>query len=312
MTEEIRNKWAKNKSPEIFYKFKTLSVKHLKELQEDINKLDREGKLSNNEIYREYLSTKKFEIPENFPDAQSLIIMAVFTRLLLVNFHTKNMKYEVMLPPQYYDAGISNENLCNIILQEIIQGSGYRVERAKQTCLKLLAVRSGLGRYGRNNICYVEQMGSLVTLNAYFTDYTFQDDNWNEVRMMDMCKDCRICIKQCPCDCITDENYVIDAGKCLTLYNEISGEFPEWINPDAHNALFGCMKCQLHCPANSEVVKLTGRLEDITEEETQKILKGTPDKKLLHSLSKKLKMPSPAALKELFPILTRNLGVLLR
>ncbi|MDH5451230.1 MAG: hypothetical protein OEY24_05350 [Candidatus Bathyarchaeota archaeon] len=104
---------------------------------------------------------------------------------------------------------------------------------------------------------------------------------------------------------------MIDAGKCLTLYNEIEGEFPKWIDPNAHNALMGCMKCQLHCPANREVIKLTGRLEDVTEEETKKILKGKPDKKLLDSLSNKLRNFYPASSKDSFPIFTRNLRVLL-
>lgn len=312
MAQESRGRWSRNKFSDFIYTYKTLSVRHLKELQEDIDTLDHEGKLSNNKIYREYLSTKKFEIPENFPDVQSIIVIAIFTRLMLVNFHLNDKKYEVMLPPQYYDNGISDEILGNTISKEIIKEPAHKVERAKRLHLKLLAVRSGLGRYGRNNLCYVEGMGSLLILYAYFTDFHFEADNWDEIRMMDTCRDCRICISQCPCSCITEENFVIDVGKCLTLYNEISGEFPEWISPDVHNALMGCMKCQMSCPANREVVKLTGRLEDVTEEETIKILEGIPDEKVLNSLSRKLRMSSPSELKEFFSVLTRNLRVLLK
>jgi len=312
MVEESRDERPKNEFPNFVYKYKTLSVDHLKELQEDVDKLDREGKLSDNSIYRQYLSTKKFEIPEKFPDVQSIIVLAIFTRLMRVNFYSDNKKYEVMVPPQYYDSGISAENLRITVLKEIIREPVHRLERAKQLHLKLLAVRSGLGRYGRNNLCYVEGMGSLLTLDAYFTNFHFDMDNWNEIKIMDTCGDCSICISQCPCGCISDKNFVVDVGKCLTLYNEIGGEFPEWISPDAHNALFGCMKCQMPCPANRGIVELTGRLEDITEEETRKILEGVSDEKVLDSLSRKLRIPSRAGLKEMFPILTRNLGVLLR
>ncbi len=298
-------------SKDFVYKYKTVSVVHLTELQEDIDKLKREGRLSDHKIYRSYLSKKKFEIPKNLPNARSLMVIAVFTRPMLVNFHLNGKQHEVMLPHQYYDDGLTEEILRSIMLKSIVKKSGYKIEKAPQVHLKLLAARSGLGRYGRNNLCFVEEMGSLLKLFAYFTDYPFEDDNWTEIRMMDSCKDCSICLSHCPNGCITEENFVIDAGRCLSLYNEIEGEFPKWIRPDAHNALMGCMKCQLPCPANREVMRMTGRLEDITEEETEKILKGTPDQKLLDSLSKKLRDFYPTKSKDSFSVLTRNLRVLL-
>jgi epoxyqueuosine reductase len=298
-------------STDFVYKYKTLSVGQLNELQQDIDKLKREGKLSDHKTYRSYLSDLKFEIPENLPNVRSLIAIAIFTKPMLINFHLNGEKHEVMLPHQYYASGLTEKILRDIMLKEIVKEHGHKIEKATQVHLKLLAVRSGLGRYGRNNLCYVEGMGSLLKLFAYFTDHQFEEDNWTEIRMMDGCEDCKICMSHCPSKCITEEKFVIDAGKCLTLYNEIEGEFPKWIDPNAHNALMGCMKCQLHCPANREVIKLTGRLEDVTEEETKKILKGTPDKKLLDSLSNKLRKFYPTSSKDSFPIFTRNLRVLL-
>ena len=43
------------------YKYRTISVEHLGELQEDIDKLRRAGVLSDNEVYRSYIDTKKFD-----------------------------------------------------------------------------------------------------------------------------------------------------------------------------------------------------------------------------------------------------------
>ena len=298
-------------STDFVFAHKTLPVDRLKELQEDIDKLRREGKLSNHKTYRSYLENKKFEVPESLPNARSLIVIAYFTKLMLVNFHLNGKKYEVMLSPQYYSSGLTEEVLSSTILEKIVKEPGFKIEKANQLHLKLLAVRSGLGRYGRNNLCYVKGMGSLLKLSAYFTDYQFEENNWNEIRMMEVCEDCKICMSHCPTKCITKENFVIDAGKCLTLYNEIKGVFPGWIYPDAHNALMGCLKCQLHCPANREVIKSKGRFEDITEEETKTILKGTPDGKVLSTLSSKLRNFPPATSKDLFPIFTRNLRVLL-
>jgi epoxyqueuosine reductase len=118
-------------------------------------------------------------------------------------------------------------------------------------------------------------------------------------------------MSHCPNNCITNERFVINVGRCLSLFNEVAGEFPEWISAHAHNALIGCMRCQMYCPANREYIRLTGRLEAITENETQRILNGTADEKLLTSLSKKLRNFGPASSQETFPIFTRNLRVLM-
>ena len=197
-----------------------------------------------------------------------------------MNFHLDNKRYEVLIPPNYCDDGTTFEDFEDIIFNEIIKESGYSIEYTNKLHTKLLAVRSGLGEYGRNNICYVDGMGSLLALSAYFTDFRFEADNWSEVEMMDICEECEICVSLCPTHSLSENDFVIDAGKCLTLYNEIKGEFPEWIDPQAHNTLMGCMRCQLSCPANQKPLRDYGRFEDITEEETGRILTGRVDEKM--------------------------------
>ncbi|MFX1412096.1 MAG: 4Fe-4S double cluster binding domain-containing protein, partial [Promethearchaeota archaeon] len=260
-----------------------------------------------------YLSTREFKISEKLPQARSLIILAISTKLAYVNFLLDGKIYDIMIPPNYYDDGLQYEDLENLILRDIIKEPGYKVEFA-HVLLKLLAVRSGLGKYGRNNICYVDNWGSSLSLYAYFTDFDFEEDNWSELSMMDMCKKCNICINNCPTGAIptvSREDFVIDAGKCISLFNEIPGEIPKWIDPKAHNALIGCMRCQFQCPANQRAIKDIKRLENISEEETKMILEGRSEDSLLDSLCKKLKMFYPSNAKEFFPVLNRNLKVLL-
>ena len=48
----------------IKYHYKSVSIEHLNELQEDFDKINRKGILSNHNIYRTYLSTKQFVSPE--------------------------------------------------------------------------------------------------------------------------------------------------------------------------------------------------------------------------------------------------------
>lgn len=302
-------------SKKFVYKYKTISVDHLTELQEDIDKLRFAGKLSINKTYRSYIDTKKFEIPQNFPNAKSIIILAIYGRLALVTFHVNGNNYEIMIPPNYYDDGITSEDFENVILNEIIKEPGYKVQLATKLHLKLLAVRSGLGKYGRNNICYVDDWGSMIYLNTYFTDFQFEEDNWTEINMMEQCENCSICINNCPTSAIPEPNnanFVINVGKCIPVYNEIQGIIPDWIPSGAHNALIGCMKCQKPCPANHKTIKIMERLEDITEEETKMILEGRTDEKIVDSLSKKLKMFLPSHADRVLPVIKRNLELLIK
>ena len=297
------------------YKYKTISVDHIEELQEEIDKLRFAGKLSDNEIYRGYIDTRRFEIPENLPNAKSIIVIAIFTKLALINFYLKGKEHEIMIPPNYYDDGLTNDILENLILKKIIKEPGYKIELTRNLHLKLLAVRSGLGKYGRNNICYVDKMGSMLNLYACYTDFQFEEDNWTEMKMMDHCRNCKICINNCPTNAIpsiSNESFVINAGKCISVYNEIDGKIPDWISAKAHNALMGCMRCQLPCPGNREVIKLTDRFEDITETETEMILEGITEEEFLNSLSNKLKMFYPSDANRFFPRLKRNLEVLIK
>lgn len=51
------------------YKYSTLSINHLEELQNDFNKLNSAGKLSDHATYRSYLNNKIFKIPDKLPQA---------------------------------------------------------------------------------------------------------------------------------------------------------------------------------------------------------------------------------------------------
>jgi len=104
--------------------------------------------------------------------------------------------------------------------------------------------------------------------------------------------------------------FVIDASKCIALYNEIPGDFPDWLTSDAHNAYIGCMRCQLPCPANREVVADAGRLPDIDEPETLALLGESSDGDALTSAGQKLRIDFSDG--DTFETVSRNLRVLLR
>jgi len=206
-------------------------VDHLQELQADIDLLKQNHMLSDHQIYQGYIQKLQFTLPEDFPTAKSLIVLAVFTPLVKIHFQRQGKPHEVMIPPQYNGNRVSPEDIQKIIRRDILPQPEIILKRANRLHLKLLAVRSGLAKYGRNNISYVERMGSFHFLYAFFTDYEFENDSWTSLEMMPICNKCQICRQKCPTGAIQEEKFVIDAGKCITLYNELPEPFPSWITP---------------------------------------------------------------------------------
>jgi epoxyqueuosine reductase len=293
------------------YKAKMLSVDRFGEMRKDFEDLKRGGFLSRNERFQGYIKRFNFELPETFKQARSIIVLSVFTRSMDVRFHLNGKAHDIVLPLQYYDDGVTQDDLKNAIRRDVLPDPAFKLEMTTRFPLKLLAVRSGLGRYGRNNLCYVDGMGSYNALYAFFTDAECKRDEWSPLKPLDSCGRCMMCYGICPSGAIRKDPFVIDAGRCVTLYNEVKDPFPKWLRPGSHDALMGCMKCQRHCPENVKVPESSGRLEDVTEEETRKILNGTPDDALLESLKRKLKNFYPVSSREDFPIFTRNLSALI-
>ncbi len=291
--------------------YRTLPIKRLPQLQADIDQLREAGKISQNKVFQSYTNHFKYALPETFPDARSIIIMAVSVHPARVNFHLDGTVHQVMMSHLYYESGLTGAMLRQEVEQVILQNSGHRYERVDSMFLKRLAVRSGLARYGRNNICYVGEMGSFIALFAYLTDQCFDEDPWTEVRFLDQCEKCKICLNHCPTGTIRTGEPVIDIERCITLYNEIEGEFPAWIPPAAHNSLMGCLHCQLPCPANRQALDRIGQMEDVTESETRQFLAGNMDEATLESVSKKLGLPYMVGSPETQAVFTRNLRVLL-
>lgn len=295
------------------YKFRTLPVSRFPELQAEFDKARNVDTLSRAKAFRNQIAHLRFEVPADFPTAKSVVAVAAFSKPMYVNFTLDGIAFRVLVPPQYYTDDLNAANLMDVVQKDIIKNSTSRVvDVTKSVPLKLLAARSGLGRYGRNNLIFVDGMGSYNLLYAYVTDYQFPEDNWSALNVLDACHRCDHCDRICPTACISRWSFPIDIDKCITLYNENHGEFPNWLLRSNHHALMGCMRCQDPCPENRGYAAISGNLEDVSEDETRKILKGAADDELLKSLQRKLRQFPATESKERFPILTRNFSVLTR
>jgi len=295
------------------YKSAVLPVDRFPELQREFDEVRKDGGLASNKTFLEEVGALGFSVPREFPQAKSVVVVAAFSKTMTVDFLVEGQARRVVVPPQYYRDTLNAATLPAIVRDEILKSPGARVvDVSERVPLKLLAARSGLGRYGRNNMIFVEGLGSYNVLWAFLTDVPAPADPWTALDVLEACRHCSHCDRACPTDCIPRGRFVIDAGRCITLYNENGGRFPNFILPSMHHALMGCLRCQTSCPEDRGIGEISASLGEVPAEETRKILDGRLDDPLLASLRRTLAGFPPLETAGLFPILTRNLKALVR
>jgi len=285
------------------YHGRIISAQHIPEIQQEIETHYWSG-LFDEDFYSEELTGFDFEILESFPEAKSLIVVAASQPQKHVTFSWQGNSYPFIIPPTYsYDTDRQTHRLLE---QQIVSG-GYRIKKVNLP-LKLLAVRCGLATYGKNNITYIEGLGSYYRLAAFISDLPYLQDSWQEQVIMERCNDCNACMKACPTDAIGADRFLLHGERCLTFHNERQGNFPEWIYPSWHNSIVGCMHCQKACPMNKNMNRNFEEGPIFFEDETNCILRGTPDNHMPKDTIKKLK---ELDILEYLEVLGRNLKVLL-
>ncbi len=257
----------------------------------------------NDIFYHERLSHFQYVIPTSLINIHSIIITSAPQPQKRVKFKYRGKHFNLIVPPTYsYE---TDQEIEKIILG-IIKNQGFRLYPVTLP-LKLLAVRSGLVNYGKNNITYVDKIGSFHRLQAFYSDIPVGNYKWGDYTLLENCNNCNACLKACPTGAISSDRFIIEAEKCITFHNERLNSFPEWIKDSWHNCLIGCMTCQLVCPANKRVKNWIEDSVGFNERETSLILKGgrghLPD-----ATTEKLQKLD---LLEDFNLIPRNLQVLL-
>ncbi len=286
------------------FRGKIVSLEHVKELQQEIDGLHKKD-LLDEELYRAYLASFDFECQQKLPNARSLIIVSVPQPQVRVTFVRENQSYPVIIPPTYF---ISTDNHVANLLGAYFESKGYKLQKVRLP-EKLLAVRSGLAQYGKNNITYVAGMGSFHRPVVFISDVPCaEDNNWVQPSVLDLCENCNACAKACPTDAIGSDRFQLHAERCITFHNERRNDFPQWLSPSWHNCLVGCMICQKVCPANKEVAKWIEVGATFNQEETALILGGISENQLPHETLEKLKKLN---IMEYYDVLGRNLKTLI-
>jgi epoxyqueuosine reductase len=266
-----------------------LNIDRLQDLQQDVQALRGRENLNN---FQRFITADlySFALPEvDYPIRSILVVAAPDSATIDLRFYQDGKTVLTSIPTTYTHKD-STPLRVGGYLKEFLNPQGYHVVHAPKMPHKLTAVRSGLGRYGRNNICYVEGMGSFINLNVYFTDIPCPEDGWQEIRSLDLCHTCKLCQKSCPTGAILPERFLIDNERCLTYFNEAGEqyEFPDWIEPSVHHTIYGCLRCQMACPANRAFANTRSAEVDFSEAETAMLMHREPFESFPQELQEKV------------------------
>ncbi|MHA2475222.1 MAG: 4Fe-4S double cluster binding domain-containing protein, partial [Promethearchaeota archaeon] len=260
------------------------------------------------DFYEEYKKFFESKPEVAFSSVSSLFIIAHPHPATKVIFNSDTEPLPLLIPPTYLEGREIIDKLEELISKTLTLG-GYNVAFARIP-VKTLAVHSGLAEYGKNNITYVPGMGSFHRLSAYYSDLPITQDSWMELRAMKLCENCSACVNNCPTKAISTDRFLLRAERCITYHNEQPPEipFPEWIDPNWHNCLIGCLICQKVCPADKKFLKWVEKGPEFTAEETKMLLNTIDIDQLPQETKAKIEN---CGLGEYYEYISRNLGIFL-
>ena len=284
------------------YEFRTVSITRLSELQEDVARPIRQGLIDRqlSDRWHFYMRAN-----EDLPEAKAIITAAVPQPITRITFEWKGRIFPADIYPNYIYA--EDERRIEELLSSVLKKNNHKLVKAS-LAHKTLAVRSGLAEYGRNNISYVQGLGSFYRLVAFYTDLPCEEETWRESRAMKACENCTLCLEDCPTGSITIDRFLIRAENCLGWRNDLESDNPYWVKyqPDYPTAFIGCMVCQSICPVNKPYLDNVVEGPSFSEEETGQILDAVPLEELSPGIMAKLGVSDGV-----YPLIPANLKALM-
>lgn len=257
-------------------------------------------------FFRNYLEGFSYLDGSQLENPQSILIIAVPRPAHILSFSLETKVVETTLPPTY----VRYRKIFSEVrddLKEAVSAFSCRLEILSAP-LKALASLMGLISYGRNNIGYIQGLGSYFQLVGIVLDKRIGGKRriiGSKQSLLSRCQDCRICVETCPTGAISKDRFLFHAEKCYTLFSESSEPIPEGFKPPSPKCLIGCLRCQQVCPENRRLLRYEKAAVSFDLEETLTFLDEAHAANVLgeRARSKLLKLE----LTEDFPIYARNL-----
>jgi epoxyqueuosine reductase len=279
------------------------SAGHLEDLRREIT-----GRIESGEVDRAFAGERlaHFDFSPTIDGKRpgSIIITAAPQPEQLALFRYRGRDHAYPIPPTYAD---DTDVAVAVVLHDVLAPRGFKLSPARIP-LKLLAVRTGLAKYGRNNIAYHPRFGSYCRLQAFVSDLPATTDRWIEPTWLPECTACTACVQACPTGAIPADRAVILAERCLTYFNERPEDFPDWLKPAWHTCLVGCLRCQLACPVDRDIDIEPGEPFRFGAAETENLLAAGREDDLTPKVREKL---AALGFLEDRGLIVRNLRVLL-
>lgn len=178
------------------------------------------------------------------PEAQCVMLLA--------------MPYRPFIPQEgeacvdaYYLTSNRAHEAVQTLAARIEETLSIRAQASPPVFLKPLAVRSGLGEFGRNGLVSVGRYGTRAAIQAILLDAKVAHEERMERALSASCQSCAACVAACPTRAL-DGSGRVDIARCLRAQPE--GEaFPEAMRAKLGASLLGCDLCQRVCPRNAAV-----------------------------------------------------------
>ncbi|MDR0906815.1 MAG: hypothetical protein LBN00_11720 [Oscillospiraceae bacterium] len=249
---------------------RAVPVSRLENLRENVASFARNSTL--NDFQKMFTERYAFDLPELPITPRSVIIAATpCYSYAPVTFHRDGREYSLFSAlVNAYDTSEMDAYVRGCA--ETLGGTAVNV--AGLFPLKLLGVCSGLAEYGRNNITYIDGLGSYFGYSAYFSDVAPDTDFWRDFAVAEGCAACGACVKNCQTGAIDENRFLIDTDRCYSGISSRAGDFPAFVPASAHHTISRCMKCQYGCPMNAEANLNAFPHVEFDEEETAFVLSG--------------------------------------
>ncbi len=241
-------------------KYENTDLKHNSEILKRIGKIYGAAAVGICEIEAE----KTLLYPDNFLGAEVTYPKELKYAIVM----TIEMDYEGIKSSPLLPAGIATGNgysrmaFAVACMAEFLRNLGYRaIPTGNDVGLSVpLAIKAGLGQFGRNGLLITPKYGQRVRICKVLTDFPLQVDKPINFGVTEFCKVCKKCAKYCPSQSISYEknptwepNYRADTDPSYDYKSNHSGSFKWYVDVEScynfwHTNSSDCSNCIRVCP----------------------------------------------------------------